>query len=116
MRVANEQELMERAAADEKRFDELNRSNAFFEVIGYGAGGKKFILLRRPSRLLAKTANQLGSTTLLKMAPVEWWAEHFPPRLWHEKFDKRGAVSFVFRVAEQVGNFDLLTATEPSEI
>jgi len=116
MRTANEQALMERAEADDLRFDELNRTNGHFEIVGHGAGGKKYILVRNPSRLLAKTANQMGLTTLLQIAPVEWWAKHFPARLWHEKFDKRGAVSFVFRVAVRVGNFDLLTAMDPSAI
>ena len=98
------------------RFDALNRSNGFFEIVGHGEGGKKYILVRNPSRLLAKSANQMSVNALLQMAPGQWWAENFPPRKSGELFDKRQAVNFIFRVAVRVGNFDLLTATDPSAI
>jgi hypothetical protein len=96
-------------AAHYTRFDELNRNNGFFEIVGYGEGFKKYILLRRPSRLLAKSANQMSVNVLLQMAPLAWWKENFPPRSRGHKFDRLRALDFVFRVAERVGNFDLLT-------
>jgi hypothetical protein len=99
-------------AAHYARFDALNRSNGFFEIVGYGMDGAKYILLRRPSRLLTKSANQISVNFMLQMAPLTFWAENFPPRIRGQKFDRLHALNFVFRVAERVGNFDLLTATD----
>jgi len=99
-----------------RRFDELNRNNGGrFQIIGHGSTGK-YILVNNPRRLLVKAANQLRMPVFLAMAPVEWWAAHFPPCKPGTPFDKRQAVNFILRVAVRVGNFDLLTATDPSEI
>ncbi|CAB3806827.1 hypothetical protein [Pararobbsia alpina] len=74
-------------------------NNVHFEVLGYDRR-EKFFKLKQSGGIVV--LRSLGETNILKLAPREWWAQHFPKSR-GDNFDRRDALNGICRVLPRVG-------------
>jgi hypothetical protein len=90
--------------AYDKRISDLT-INEHFQVLGYGRD-HYFLINRRTRSIMKKRAASFRMPVFVELAPVDWWAAHFPARKSDKPFDKLEALDFIFRAANRVGEFD----------